>query len=61
MTTPNRYPNDDKLSAASLPDNDIEDGEQLPPETEEESIQPASEVAMRLNLLGKLIIPPSAP
>jgi len=61
MTNSNKNLDSDALFATSLSEDELADDEQLLPETEEESIQPPSEVAMRLNLLGKLIIPPSAP
>lgn len=63
MTTSNKQRDSSRLSAAPLPpEHDMEnEEEQLRSETDEDAAQPPSEVAMRLNLLGKLIIPPSAP
>lgn len=63
MTASEKKLDGNRLSATprtSEPSADTEE-EQLLPDIEEDGAQPPSEVAMRLNLLGKLIIPPSAP
>lgn len=53
-------PTDDKqqCSASGLPDLPMYEGNSAAPTDDEEiRIPPASEIATRLNLLGKLIIP----
>lgn len=63
MTASDKHLDSDRLSATPLTSGRSAESEEeeLLPDADEESAQPPSEVAMRLNLLGKLIIPPSAP
>ncbi len=57
MSTPNKQSDDQKTSPSSIPEESgtLETGSSDNPDGAEET---PSEVALRINLLGKLVIPP---
>jgi hypothetical protein len=61
MASQDKHPDGEELFPAPLPDDDDAEGALSLSEAAEQPDLPSSEVALRLNLLGKLIIPPSIP